>query len=75
MDSHPIDLAGEGSTDATDGGTNEKKDKQEELQVQSADPFLWVTFDDTSSCVTSLEKIQRNRNKQETAYMLLYALE
>lgn len=35
----------------------------------------WVTFDDGSSCITALEKITSNQNKQRTAYMLLYSLE
>jgi len=34
----------------------------------------WVTFDDTSSCVTSLQKVQANINKQRNAYMLLYEM-
>jgi hypothetical protein len=32
----------------------------------------WVTFDDGSSCITTLEKIKAN--KKTTAYMLLYSL-
>jgi len=36
---------------------------------------MWVTFDDTNSCVTSLEKILGSRNKQSAAYLLLYALD
>lgn len=35
----------------------------------------WVTFDDGSSYVTSLEKILGSKNKQTTAYMLLYCLD
>jgi uncharacterized UBP type Zn finger protein len=35
----------------------------------------WVTFDDSSSCLTSLERIAGNKRKQETAYMLLYTMD
>ena len=35
----------------------------------------WITFDDRNSCKTTIEKIQANKFKQQTAYMLLYALE
>lgn len=35
----------------------------------------WITFDDANSCKTTLSKIQENRKKQETAYMLLYSLD
>lgn len=38
------------------------------------DPYKWVTFDDTNSCITSLQKITLNKNKRSTAYMLLYCL-
>jgi ubiquitin C-terminal hydrolase len=50
-------------------GDSNKDGKKEEAKDG------WVSFDDGTSYVTSLEKITSNRNKQSTAYMLLYALE
>lgn len=35
---------------------------------------VWVSFDDTSSCITSIEKIKNTPRKQRSAYMLLYVL-
>ncbi|GAX10105.1 ubiquitin carboxyl-terminal hydrolase 26/29/37 [Fistulifera solaris] len=40
-----------------------------------AEKQSWVTFDDTSSCITSLDKILSNPNKERTAYILLYSLD
>jgi hypothetical protein len=40
-----------------------------------AEKHSWVTFDDTSSCITSLDKILSNPSKERTAYILLYSLD
>jgi len=34
----------------------------------------WVTFDDGSSCVTSIERVISDKQRQSTAYMLMYVL-
>ena len=35
----------------------------------------WITFDDSNSCKTTLDKIQASKFKSQTAYMLLYSLD
>ncbi len=42
--------------------------------AEDGEKCRWVSFDDTTSYVTSLDKILANENKERTAYMLLYSL-
>jgi ubiquitin C-terminal hydrolase len=50
---------------------NEKTTKPASDEISNE---LWVSFDDSISTETSLEKILENKFKQSTAYMLLYSL-
>jgi len=48
-------------------GTSSSPDKQQQCR--------WVTFDDSNSCLRSLQTILDNESKQRSAYILFYALE
>ena len=62
---------------ANDGVTAQQADAGASLTSDAPTEVkdCWVTFDDGSTYITSLEKIQSRMDKQATAYMLLYALE
>ena len=65
-------MAGDSSEEVKDGTETAKPSSttRDDDEKQS-----WVTFDDTTSYITSLDKILSNPSKERTAYMLLYSLD
>lgn len=65
-------MAGDSNKDAKDGTETVKlaSPTKDDGERQS-----WVTFDDTTSYITSLDRILSNQTKERTAYMLLYSLD
>lgn len=65
-----------GSLNSRTEGTKDGAEAGKDSSTADGDErYSWVTFDDTTSCVTSLDKILSNENKERTAYMLLYSLD
>ena len=59
----------EESTEGATGSTDENKDAPV-LTDKNGKPLQWTNFDDGNSC--PMKRSPRTRQKQETAYMLLY---
>jgi len=52
----------------------EKEESEENPSPSGGKEPCWVTFDDSSSCKTSWDKIESSTYKKTTAYLLLYTL-